>query len=93
VDHIFNAWVAAGNEPYLLIEPVDGFHPSQVFHSLFADWYYEELEEDHPDWLGAINPNNALIEQIFGNQGGYGNWSAEIDAIMEATKIVSGGGI
>ena len=27
---VLNKWVAAGNDPAQLIEPADGFHPSQV---------------------------------------------------------------
>lgn len=34
---------------------------------------WDKLMNDHPDWLGPINPNNALIESIFGDQGGYWN--------------------
>jgi len=51
----------------LLIEPVDGFHPSQIAHSLAADWYWAKLQEMHPDWLGDENPNNGEIIKIFGD--------------------------
>jgi len=64
-------WVENGHPAYELIEPVDGFHPGQTFNALMADWFWNKLQEDHPDWIGTPNPNNELITQIFGNQGGY----------------------
>jgi len=68
---IWDAWVAEGNDPYLLIEPTDGFHPSQIFHAKLGDHLWDTLMADHPDWLGEVNPNNDRIQQLFGNQGGY----------------------
>jgi len=68
---IWDAWVAEGNDPYLLIEPTDGFHPSQIFHAKLGDYLWNTIEKDHPDWLGKENPNNDRIQQLFGNQGGY----------------------
>jgi hypothetical protein len=29
------------------------------------------LEKSYPSYLGPVNPNNAAIASIFGNQGGY----------------------
>jgi hypothetical protein len=49
----------------------DGFHPSQIVNSMGADFIYEWLQKEHPDVLGPVNPNNAEIERLFGNQGGY----------------------
>ena len=54
-----------------LIEPVDGFHPGQLFHAMLGDWLWEALEKDHPDWLGDVNPNNEKIAKMFGDQGGH----------------------
>jgi acyloxyacyl hydrolase len=68
---IFNEYRDAGNDVMDLIEPVDGFHPSQLFHAKLADYLWETLLKDHPDWVGPVNPNNDLITQLFGNQGGY----------------------
>lgn len=65
-------YTAAGGNAADLIEPVDGFHPSQIFHSLMADFFWGELLSEHSDWLGPVNPNNALITELFGDQGGYG---------------------
>lgn len=68
---ILDKWVADGNDPALLIEPVDGFHPSTIANSLVAKWLTDHLEKDHPEFLGPINPNNAAIKAKFGAQGGY----------------------
>ena len=32
---------------------------------------WDKLVKDHPSFIGAVNPNNVLIEQLFGDQGGY----------------------
>jgi len=29
------------------------------------------LNDNHPEFLGKENPNNAIIEKLFGDQGGY----------------------
>jgi len=70
-EEILGNWIAQGKDPMVLIEPVDGFHPGQTFHALLGDYFWEVLQRDHPDWLGEINPNNDLIEKVFGDQGGY----------------------
>lgn len=57
--------------PQDIIDPVDGFHPSQTGMQLFAKHLWEFLEQAHPHFLGEENPNNAEIERIFGDQGGY----------------------
>jgi len=36
-----------------------------------ADKIWEHLEAEKPEWLGPVNPNNDLITQLFGDQGGY----------------------
>jgi len=71
VEPIWNEWVAEGNDPFDLFEPADGFHPGQNFHAKLGDYLWDTLMADHPDWLGEENPNNDLITQLFGNQGGY----------------------
>jgi len=40
-------------------------------NAMFADWFWAQLQQDHEDWLGPPNPNNDLITNLFGNQGGY----------------------
>eukprot|EP00388_Colpodella_angusta_P034611 GDKK01033244.1.p1 GENE.GDKK01033244.1~~GDKK01033244.1.p1 ORF type:complete len:559 (-),score=100.88 GDKK01033244.1:258-1934(-) len=53
-----------------LIEPVDGFHPSQIANSYIAQVSFAMLQQEGivPT---AANPNNDRIQQIFGDQGGY----------------------
>jgi hypothetical protein len=34
---------------------------------------WEFLEQNYPEMLGPVNPYNANITALFGNQGGYGN--------------------
>jgi len=54
-----------------VIEPVDGFHPSQTGNYLLADVVWQDLLANKPSFLGAENPNNAAIIARFGDQGGY----------------------
>lgn len=68
---IMNKWVSQGGRPIDLIEPVDGFHCNQQFNALAADWLWESLKRDKPEWIGDINPNNKKIFDLFGDQGGY----------------------
>jgi acyloxyacyl hydrolase len=68
---IWDEWVAEGNDPYLLIEPTDGFHPSQIFHAKLGEHLWKFLQDERPAWLGAENPYNDQITQLFGDQGGY----------------------
>lgn len=58
-------------KPWDLIEPVDGFHPSQIGDALFASLAWENLESTLPLLIPPVNPNNHLIENKFGDQGGY----------------------
>lgn len=64
-------WVAQGGHPADLIEKTDGFHPSQTANSILAEKIWQYLETTHPDWLGPVNPNNAAIQALFGDQGGH----------------------
>jgi acyloxyacyl hydrolase len=54
---------------YDLIEPVDGFHPSQLANSLIGEHLYHMVEG--AGILSPPNPNNAAIKAKFGDQGGY----------------------
>eukprot|EP01086_Lenisia_limosa_P007577 TRINITY_DN27558_c0_g1_i1.p1 TRINITY_DN27558_c0_g1~~TRINITY_DN27558_c0_g1_i1.p1 ORF type:complete len:592 (-),score=140.46 TRINITY_DN27558_c0_g1_i1:65-1762(-) len=59
---------------YLLkdtLDPVDGFHPSQILNSYMGTWLWDIISTDHPDWIGKENPHNAEINAMFGDQGGY----------------------
>jgi len=65
-------WTAAGNSALDLIEPVDGFHPSTTGNALLAAAYWDWLNVNVPAAINDVNPNNADIQRIFGDQGGYG---------------------
>jgi acyloxyacyl hydrolase len=52
-----------------LIEPADGFHPSQTGNAIFGQKFFEFLENEHPDVLGPVNPHNEEIDRLFFNQG------------------------
>eukprot|EP00937_MAST-01D_sp_MAST-1D-sp2_P005589 g5589.t1 len=64
-------YVAAGGAASDLIEPVDGFHPSQAGNMYLAQSLWSYLEDNYPEALGAVNPHNAEIERLFGEQGGH----------------------
>lgn len=64
-------YVAAGGNPADIIEPVDGFHPSQTGQQLLAEVVWDELATNRPTWLPRVNPYNAQIAAQFGDQGGY----------------------
>jgi acyloxyacyl hydrolase len=86
-------YVAAGGAAINVIEPVDGFHPSQAgeatcFHrcappspppppsppagnQLLAEVIWADLSANRPSWLPTVNPFNAEIAALFGDQGGY----------------------
>ncbi|XP_041376837.1 acyloxyacyl hydrolase-like [Gigantopelta aegis] len=69
----FRFWAKYGLPTWKLIEPVDGFHDNQFGQALTAQIAWDYFEKNHPEILGSINPNNAEIERIFGQQGGYRN--------------------
>lgn len=50
-----------------LVEPTDGFHPSQTGNAMFAKKFFEFLETEHPEAIGPINPYNAEIDAMFFN--------------------------
>ncbi len=58
----------AGGRAFDLIEPVDGFHPSQTGNMLLAEMLWEDLALNKPGWLPPINPNNDAIRARFGDQ-------------------------
>lgn len=55
----------------VMIEKVDGFHPSDFGHRYFAKYLWEFLQKNHPDWLGVENHYNSNIVNMFGDQGGH----------------------
>ena len=52
-----------------LIEPVDGFHPSQVANNLLGDFIFNQTVLH--GLQGPVNPYNKYIIETFGDQGGY----------------------
>ncbi len=66
-----NDYVAFGGDAFDLIEPVDGFHPSQTGNMVLASKLWEDLATNRPSWIPKRNPNNAAILSLFGDQGGY----------------------
>jgi hypothetical protein len=61
----FREYELAGGNPVDIIEPVDGFHPSQTGNALFARNFWLFLENNHPEALGPVNPHNAAIDAKF----------------------------
>lgn len=57
-----------GYEAHDIIEPVDGFHPSQLANYYFSEIIWEKIQNDRPEWIPLANPKNNVIDQMFGNQ-------------------------
>ncbi len=36
-----------------------------------ADWLWRHMEDNFPQVLGDVNPNNAKIIELFGDQKGH----------------------
>lgn len=64
-------WHRMGGEPWQLIEPVDGFHPSQIAAALGTSVTWQKALREWPQVLGKENPFNDQIEAIFKDQGGH----------------------
>uniref|UniRef100_A0A8C9G3K6 Acyloxyacyl hydrolase n=1 Tax=Pavo cristatus TaxID=9049 RepID=A0A8C9G3K6_PAVCR len=64
-------WHRMGGEPWQLIEPVDGFHPSQIAAALGTGITWQKALHEWPQVLGKENPFNDQIEAIFKDQGGH----------------------
>lgn len=62
-------WSSMGGQEWQLIEPVDGFHPNQIANALTVDAVWKRF--DQMGLMPPVNPNNAEIEKLFGDQGGY----------------------
>jgi len=48
-----------------LIEPADGFHPSQTGNAMLAEAFVAMLEEQAPGAMGSVNPHNSEIDAMF----------------------------
>uniref|UniRef100_A0A8C3TKW0 Acyloxyacyl hydrolase n=1 Tax=Chelydra serpentina TaxID=8475 RepID=A0A8C3TKW0_CHESE len=69
---IADEWHKLGGESWQLIEPADGFHPSQVKKkSLGARIIWQKALSEWPHVLGKENPFNSQIEDVFKDQGGH----------------------
>jgi len=68
---LVDRYVSAGGDAADLIEPSDGFHPSQLGNELLADQLWGVLETSYPQAIGEVNPHNDEIARLFGEQGGF----------------------
>jgi len=73
LQEIIDEWNSEGGETWQLIEPIDGFHPNQIANALVATymWNFINSNPNFSHLIPPVNPNNAAITKIFGDQGGY----------------------
>lgn len=64
-------YVKKGGAASDVIEPSDGFHPSQLGNELLGELMWNHLEQDFPEAIGEVNPYNEEIRKRFGGQGGF----------------------
>ncbi len=50
---------------------MDSLHPTQAAQPLIARALWDQLEREMPHVLGPVNPRNAEIRELFGDQGGH----------------------
>ncbi|GIY62267.1 acyloxyacyl hydrolase [Caerostris darwini] len=68
---VIRQWEKDGYPLWKLIEPVDSLHPVQAILPLITAAIWDEIETNFPEVLGEVNPNNAAIQKLFGDQGGH----------------------
>ncbi|BFZ13302.1 hypothetical protein BsWGS_16341 [Bradybaena similaris] len=68
---VIDKWMKQGRHIWELIDATDGFHTSQLTNVLAAQVLWDKIMSDYPAVFGAQNPNNELIQKLFGDQGGY----------------------
>jgi acyloxyacyl hydrolase len=68
---LIEEYVALGGNAFDVIEPGDGFHPSQTGNALFSAVIWQDLLLNRPTWLPSLNPFNSNITALFGDQGGF----------------------
>ncbi|XP_072024277.1 acyloxyacyl hydrolase-like isoform X2 [Amphiura filiformis] len=68
---VIKEWEDMGGEGWQMVEPIDGFHPSQDANYMTAKHVWKQLETTYPEIIGKVNPNNDAIYKQFGDQGGY----------------------
>lgn len=66
---VMQAWKNAGNEIWQMLEPADGFHPTQKLQPFITKQIWKDLVENNI--IGKANPNNEQIYKLFGDQGGH----------------------
>lgn len=71
LNKVWQDWVASGHKARDLIEPTDGFHPSQTANALLAENLWANISAGFPQAIGQVNPFNNDIIAKFGDQGGY----------------------
>ncbi|XP_059164454.1 acyloxyacyl hydrolase-like isoform X1 [Physella acuta] len=71
INEAITKWEAMGGAGWELIEPVDGFHDNQLGQAFVAGILWDDVMNKFPDTFGPVNPNNDLIDRLFGDQGGY----------------------
>ena len=64
-------YVKKGGAATDVIEPSDGFHPSQLGNELLGELLWNHLVQDFPEAIGEVNPYNGEIRKRFGDQGGF----------------------
>lgn len=52
-----------------MLEPADGFHPTQKLQPFITKQIWKDLVENNI--IGKANPNNEQIYKLFGDQGGH----------------------
>lgn len=70
-DRVIQDHKDSGGDAADLLEPIDGFHPSQLMNELLSDIVWDFLEVEFPEALGPINPFNDEIKMRFRDQGGF----------------------
>jgi len=69
---LINQWEKDGGQAKDLIEPIDGFHPSQPANELLATFMFNWLVANFTGSVGDANPNNQdIIEQFGAGLNGY----------------------
>ncbi|XP_068090625.1 acyloxyacyl hydrolase [Hyperolius riggenbachi] len=68
---VISKWESLGGKPWMLLEPVDGFHPNQIASAVGADLLWEEAILRWPGLFGKQNYFNKQIIAKFGDQGGH----------------------
>ena len=69
---MLDVWAERGGAARDVIDPVDGFHPSQVGMALQAEYIWDYVLKEHPETIGEENKWNAEIIEKFGDEQFHG---------------------